>query len=80
MQMLREVVHGHYKMSFLTMLILVSGLLYIILPFDFDWIPVVGWIDDGFVGYLLIKRLLTETHRFARFKAMERRNGGTQDK
>lgn len=72
-QMLREVFHGKYKMSFLTNLSLIFGLLYIISPLDFDWIPILGWIDDGFVAYLLIKRLQNETQRYNRFKAMERR-------
>lgn len=73
MQMLGEVFRGKYKMSFLTHLSLVLGLLYIISPLDFDWIPILGWADDGFVGYLLIKRLQKETQRFNRHKAMERK-------
>lgn len=72
-QMLGEVVKGKYKMSFLTSMIILFGCLYIFLPFDFDWIPFIGWIDDGFVGYFVIKRLLKETQRFNRFKAMERK-------
>ena len=72
-QMLGEVLRGKYKMSFLTNLFLILGLFYIISPFDFDWIPVIGWIDDGAVLYLLIRRLQTETFRFIRQKAMARR-------
>jgi len=72
-QMLREVFHGNYKMSFLTNVALVLGLIYIISPLDFDWIPILGWADDGFVFYLLVKRLQNETLRFNRHKAMERR-------
>jgi uncharacterized membrane protein YkvA (DUF1232 family) len=72
-QMLREVFNGKYKMSFATNLALIFGLLYIVSPLDFDWIPVLGWADDGFVFYMLIKRLQSETLRFNRHKAMERR-------
>ncbi len=71
--MLREVWKGHYKMSGLTKILLAAGLLYIILPFDFDWIPVLGWIDDGAVLFFLIKRLQTETTRYVRAKVMERK-------
>ena len=72
-QMLREAFRGRYKMSFLTSLALVLGLIYIISPLDLDWIPILGWIDDGFVFYLLVKRLQNETLRFNRHKAMERK-------
>lgn len=71
--MLREVFHGRYTMSLLTNMALVLGLLYIISPLDFDWIPILGWVDDGFVGYMVIKRLQKETQRYNRHKAMERR-------
>jgi uncharacterized membrane protein YkvA (DUF1232 family) len=71
--MLREVVHGKYKMSLLTNMAFVLGFLYIISPLDFDWIPIIGWVDDGFVGYMVIKRLQKETQRYNRHKAMERR-------
>lgn len=71
LRMLAAVFHGRYKMSLLTSLILLSGPAYIILPFDFDWIPLIGWIDDGFVGYCVIKRLLSETKRYARFMASD---------
>ena len=67
-QMLSDVFNGRYKMSFITSLILLLGLAYIILPFDFDWIPLIGWVDDGFVGYFVVKRLLKETQRYARYK------------
>src|SRR5690606_28868023 len=73
MIMLREAFRGKYKMSFLTSLSLALGLLYILSPLDFDWLPVIGWIDDGFVFYLMLKRLYAETQRYIRFKAMERK-------
>lgn len=74
-QMLREVFSGSYKMSFLTILITIVAVSYIIFPFDLipDYIPVVGWIDDAVVFYLLFKRLNSEAHRYNRFKAIERK-------
>lgn len=71
--MLKESWRGNYKMSFMTMVLLVLGLLYVVIPLDFDWIPFIGWIDDGIVIFMLIKRLQKETQRFNRHKAMERR-------
>jgi len=74
-QMLREVVSGHYRMSWLTNLIAIFAVAYIIFPFDLipDYIPVLGWIDDALVLYLLLLRLVKETQRYNRFKAMERK-------
>ena len=74
--MIRDVLAGRYHMSLLTTIIVVVSLAYIIYPFDLipDFIPVVGWLDDGFVLYLLLWRLVNETHRYNRFKAMGRKN------
>jgi len=73
--MLREVLHGSYRMSFLTTAVVLLGLAYIIFPFDLvpDFIPVLGWLDDGLVLYLLLRRFTKETQRYNRFKAMERK-------
>ena len=75
--MIREVFNGHYRMSFFTNALTILAIAYIVFPFDLvpDYIPVLGWIDDGAVLYLLILRLEKETHRYNRFKAMERKNG-----
>ena len=74
-QMIREVLSGRYRMSWLTILIVVVSIAYVIYPFDLipDYIPVLGWLDDGVVVYLLLWRLVNETHRYNRFKAMERK-------
>jgi uncharacterized membrane protein YkvA (DUF1232 family) len=77
-QMLRETWAGHYKMSFLTKASIGLAVFYVLFPFDFitDLIPFFGWLDDGFVIFLLIRRLQSETHRYIRFKVMERRGRG----
>lgn len=73
--MLRDVFRGQYKMSFLTTAIAIIAIVYIVFPFDIipDFIPVVGWLDDGLVIYMLLKRLVSETQRYNRHKAMARR-------
>lgn len=74
-QMIREVLSGQYRMSGLTMIVIILSITYIVFPFDLipDYIPVLGWIDDGVVFYLLLKRLVAETQRYNRYKAMERK-------
>jgi uncharacterized membrane protein YkvA (DUF1232 family) len=74
-QMIREVLSGKYRMSFLTTVIVIVSLAYVVFPFDLipDYIPIIGWIDDGLILYLMMKRLHVETQRYNRFKAMERR-------
>ncbi len=73
--MLKEVARGQYRMSVLTILLFVAAVSYVIITNDL--IPdnkfIVGWLDDAVVLCLLGKRCLFETHRFNRFKAMERR-------
>lgn len=75
MQMLKEVFNGRYRMSFLSNMAVLLGILYVLFPFDVitDLIPFLGWADDGFVIFLVVKRLQKETQRFNRFKVMSRR-------
>ena len=77
--MLRSVFNGSYRMSFLTTAITIAALLYIISPIDIvpDFIVFFGWLDDGVILYLLLKRLNSETQRFVRFKVMERKSSGS---
>lgn len=74
-QMLRSVLNGSYRMSFLTTAVVIAALIYIISPIDIvpDFIVFFGWLDDGFILYLLLKRLNTETQRYIRAKVMERK-------
>jgi uncharacterized membrane protein YkvA (DUF1232 family) len=73
--MLKDVWHRQYRMSFLTTLFALFAVAYILSPIDLipDWIPVLGWIDDGLVLYLLLRVLVGETHRYNRFKAKHRK-------
>lgn len=78
--MIRETLGGRYRMSVITVIIIVMAIIYILFPFDFvpDYIPVLGWIDDGFIFFLLLKVLNKETQRYIRHKAAERRAGQTK--
>jgi len=75
-QMLREVLKGHYRMSLFTTLVFILAIAYVIFPFDLipDFIPVLGWLDDAAVIFLLFKALHKETQRYIQFKARIRRN------
>ena len=64
--MLKSMWYGKYKATLLTKIMLVAALVYIISPIDLipDFIPILGWTDDGFVFWMLLRRLLTEAVRF----------------
>jgi uncharacterized membrane protein YkvA (DUF1232 family) len=74
-QMFRDIMAGSYKMSFITLMVLILSVAYILMPFDFipDFIPFLGWADDGAVFYILFKRLSKEKERYNRYKAMARK-------
>jgi len=68
--MLIDSFKGDYRLSFFTTVAMIASFVYIIFPLDIlpDFIPVVGWIDDGVVIYFLAKRLLLEAERYLKFK------------
>lgn len=35
---------------------LIAAIIYVICPFDFDFIPLVGWADDVFVAVMGIRK------------------------
>lgn len=65
-QMLKAVWKGNYTMRLGTNIAIILTILYVISPIDFlpDFIPVAGWIDDGFIFLFLMKRLLKEAFRW----------------
>lgn len=71
--MIKDTWGGRYHMSGLSKWLLLIGIFYVLLPFDFDWVPILGWIDDGIIIYLLIKLLQKETQRYVRAKVMGRK-------
>lgn len=65
--MFRDMFAGRYKASFLTIVALIAGLIYILSPIDIipDFLPIVGWMDDGAIFYFLLKRLMYELDRYS---------------
>lgn len=64
--MFRDMASRRYKASFLTIVAIIAALIYIISPIDLipDFIPIIGWMDDGAVFYFLLKRLMYELSRY----------------
>lgn len=60
-----------YALSFKTKAMIVAALTYFIVPTDLtpDFIPFVGYIDDGIVITALMKRVKSEIERFLQWKA-----------
>ncbi len=69
--MLTDALRGRFRLSLFTLFVLVITLLYLIFPFDLlpDFIPFIGWIDDGVLLYFLLQQLKKETKRYAQYKA-----------
>ena len=69
-QMFADAFNGRYRMSVFTIVALILSLIYIVSPLDIlpDFIPVIGWIDDGAVMLLLSKRILREAERYLRLR------------
>lgn len=67
-RMLRAAWSGDYRITFLTKAILLIGVLYIFSPIDIipDFLPILGWIDDLGMVFLLLGRLASEAERFQR--------------
>ncbi len=68
--MKHEVVNGMHpkKRLIVAVILLILGIIYAIIPFDFDFIPVIGWIDD--IGVLLVT-LINALISFIRYKKAE---------
>lgn len=64
--MLKEVWKGSFKMNFYTYALAVLAIVYTISPIDLlpDFIPVIGWVDDGILLFLLLQQLKKELDRY----------------
>jgi uncharacterized membrane protein YkvA (DUF1232 family) len=69
-RMLKDIFTGHYKPSLLNVLLLITGFIYIVWPVDTlpDFLPLIGWLDDGAIIFFLAKRLLNEADRYLKYK------------
>lgn len=67
--MLRAMWRKQYRASWTTRLALIIALVYMISPIDIipDFIPFLGWMDDGAILFFLLSRLLTESEKFERW-------------
>ena len=64
--MLRDAWKGKFKMTPYTYILCILAIFYTISPVDFlpDVIPVIGWVDDGVLLFLLFKQLRKELTRY----------------
>lgn len=64
--MLRDALKGKYRFSLFTMLAILLCIAYILFPFDLlpDFIPFIGWLDDGALFWLMLQQLKKETVRY----------------
>lgn len=64
--MLKDVWKGHYKMTFYTYIVAVLAIAYAIFPLDIlpDFIPVIGWVDDGILLFIMFQQLKKELLRY----------------
>lgn len=63
-KMVKAHANGTFKIKGSTILIVLGAIIYTIVPIDFDFIPVIGWLDDiTILGYALTQ-LNKEIERF----------------
>jgi uncharacterized membrane protein YkvA (DUF1232 family) len=72
--MIGDAIRGRYQFSLFTLLSIILFLGYMIFPFDFlpDFIPVIGWVDDGVFLVLLLRQLKKETVRYQEYKTKDK--------
>ena len=69
--MSKDIIAGRYKASLLTVVAFIAGILYLFSPFNIltDLVPIIGWVDDGFIIYFLMKRIMYELSRYTASKS-----------
>jgi uncharacterized membrane protein YkvA (DUF1232 family) len=76
-QMVRETLSGKYRMSGVSVVVAIVSVAYVVYPFDLlpDFIPLLGWADDGGAIFILLRCMSWEAKRYNRHKAAGRRTG-----
>ena len=75
--LLSDYLDGTYsKLPVGTLVCLVAGILYLVLPFDVlaDFIPVLGWIDDATVLGFIVATEQEEVNEYLKWKETESRS------
>ena len=64
--MVKDAWKGKFKMTLYTYILAILAVVYTISPVDFlpDVIPVIGWVDDGVLLFLLFQQLRKELTRY----------------
>ena len=60
-----------FKMQSSTILIAIGAIVYTVMPFDFDFIPVIGWVDDMAILMYALKQINKEIERFINFSNVQ---------
>lgn len=60
-----------FKMQNSTILIAIGAIVYTVMPFDFDFIPVIGWVDDVTILMYALKQINKEIDRFINFSKIQ---------
>lgn len=64
--MLRDVKNGQHRLSFFTYIVSLLVFVYTFWPADVlpDFIPFIGWVDDGILLFLVFKQLKKELNQY----------------
>lgn len=63
-RMLKAHKNGNYKIQNKTFFFVIGAIIYTIVPFDFDWVALVGWIDDFTILSFAFNQFNKEVGRF----------------
>lgn len=66
LNMFKAVRQGKFKMTLFTYIVMILGLVYTFVPTDLlpDFIPVIGWVDDGILLFLVLQQLRKELGKY----------------